>query len=384
MYKRQVQDDDRAQHADRARRPEQPAQHGEHPAAAAQQPDQGQALPVVAGPGRVHRVRQADGLADGGEAETPALQGGQHAVEGGDGLRAVAARVVHQQDLPLVAGPGGGRPDDLGHARAAPVLAVPGGEHRQVALPPGLLDGGPAGVVHGLGGGRVRRPQQRTGDVGHPGQGQLRLAQLQGAAPGGRGAEVGVGEGVDADLVALGDDPADQLRVGGGLGADHEEGGVDAGPAQHVEDLRGPARVGAVVEGERDRAGLGRGRTGLPARAVDHRAAGADRLGDAGGGGRGGGLVGTVVVQVLGVALEQQGGGQGEQQGRQQEPVRAQRALADHAAPAPAAVPGGRGGSSAAGCAHRGAFREAGRREARQGMAEGPGALGSGGAFRAA
>ena len=76
-----------------------------------------------------------------------------------------------------------------------------------------------------------------------------------GTAPSRRGflrlvGEVGVVEGVQADLVALVDHAPDQVRVAGGHGAGDEEDGVRVVLLQHVEDLGGPGRVRAVVEGE--------------------------------------------------------------------------------------------------------------------------------------
>ena len=99
--------------------------------------------------------------------------------------------------------------------------------------------------------------------------------------PGRGGAEVGVGQGVDADLVALVDDPAGKLGVGDDLGADDEEGRVHAVLAQDVEDLRRGLGVRAVVEGQRDGA-LGRPH-GLDAAAagVDDRPAVGHGVGDA-------------------------------------------------------------------------------------------------------
>jgi hypothetical protein len=64
--------------------------------------------------------------------------------------------------------------------------------------------------------------------------------------------QVWVGEGVIADLVPLVDDPPQQLGVRLALGANDEERGRHAFAAKRVEDLRGPARIRTVVEGQGD------------------------------------------------------------------------------------------------------------------------------------
>lgn len=94
-------------------------------------------------------------------------------------------------------------------------------------------------------------------------------------------------EGVQADLVPLVDHAFDQVRVAGGHGAGDEEDGVRVVFLQDVEDLRGPLRVGAVVEGE-DEPVLGHAHAGLaPAAGVDDGTALEDLLGHViGGGGR--------------------------------------------------------------------------------------------------
>ncbi len=64
--------------------------------------------------------------------------------------------------------------------------------------------------------------------------------------------DVGVGEGVVADLVAFTVDPLHDAYVVLGDFADFEEGAFDVVAVEDVEDLRGPDGVGAVVEGEGD------------------------------------------------------------------------------------------------------------------------------------
>ncbi|CAM5662513.1 hypothetical protein SANTM175S_02329 [Streptomyces antimycoticus] len=61
-----------------------------------------------------------------------------------------------------------------------------------------------------------------------------------------------MGEGVHPDLMARGPHPADQLRMADHHLAQYEEGPPHPVAAQDVEDLRGPAGVRAVVEGERN------------------------------------------------------------------------------------------------------------------------------------
>ena len=68
-------------------------------------------------------------------------------------------------------------------------------------------------------------------------------------------ADVGMGVGVVADLVAFAHDALHQADILRGLGADEHEGALDVLLLEDVEDLRRPLGVGAVVEGERDSLG---------------------------------------------------------------------------------------------------------------------------------
>ena len=69
-------------------------------------------------------------------------------------------------------------------------------------------------------------------------------------------ADVGVREGVVADLVAFAVDPLHGGDVVFGLLADHEEGSDDVVLLEDVEDLRRPGRVGTVVKAEGDLFGV--------------------------------------------------------------------------------------------------------------------------------
>ena len=62
-------------------------------------------------------------------------------------------------------------------------------------------------------------------------------------------AEIGMGKSVIADVVSLGEDAPQQVRIGLGVLADDEETGVNAFLLQHVEDLGRPVRIRTVVEG---------------------------------------------------------------------------------------------------------------------------------------
>ena len=266
-------------------------QPGDHQAADADQRDlhQGddalgdadrgqQALPhhAVAGRRGLPVGAEARGVAHGGEPVPLGLQLRDQPVEGGDGLRAVAAGVV-QQHRRARAVLRGRVADDRVDAGALPVLAVDVGEHRDVALAAGGEDGAVARVVEGVRGRGERRAHEVGGDAGRAGDRQLGVGDLAVAAQVGHAGEVGVGEGVDADLGARRDDPLGHVGVPGDHRADDEERAGHPVALQYLEDLRGPHRVGAVVEREGD------GAVGQSARAhrvgagVDDRAAGADR-----------------------------------------------------------------------------------------------------------
>lgn len=65
-------------------------------------------------------------------------------------------------------------------------------------------------------------------------------------------AELGVIIGVVADGMAFADHACYQGRVLLGTAADHEEGGFDFIFAQHIQELRGEARIRHIIEGKSD------------------------------------------------------------------------------------------------------------------------------------
>jgi hypothetical protein len=132
---------------------------------------------------------EAESFGDGDEPVALGLEPGDELVEGGDGLGAVAAAVVHHDDAGFDgAGDGGG-------AGALPVLGVVVGEHEQVA------GGGsaPGGVVGGgdrVGSGGVGQPQQDGPVSGGGGDGVAGEGEFGVELPGGCGAGGEVREGV--------------------------------------------------------------------------------------------------------------------------------------------------------------------------------------------
>lgn len=74
--------------------------------------------------------------------------------------------------------------------------------------------------------------------------------------------QIGVVPRVVADEVACGCDAACECRFGLGEAADHEEGCMDVVLGEDVEEARGKGGIRAVIEGEGEFAGLGRGYEG--------------------------------------------------------------------------------------------------------------------------
>ena len=176
----------------------------------------------------------------------------------------VAAGVVHEQsDRSAVElrqrdlrGQDGRRGAGLaGPAPVRPVerVVVVAGDGMPQLLGPG--DGERLIGVH-----RVRPAVVRGAQDAGPASGQrrqqvVRPVDLEPGLPGRRHAEVGVRQAVVRQQMPLADDPADELRVLRAGPAGDEERGADVGAAQDVEQLRGPLRVRAVVEGQQDAAG---------------------------------------------------------------------------------------------------------------------------------
>ena len=95
--------------------------------------------------------------------------------------------------------------------------------------------------------GRTEEPQGPTGDRLEQALGQVEFQRYRARRFVG---DVGVGVGVAADDMAFIDLAADDLRIVFHVPADHEERRRRALGLEDVEDLRRPARIGAVVEGQ--------------------------------------------------------------------------------------------------------------------------------------
>ena len=244
-----------------------------------------------------------------------ALELGDEPVDGLDGLAAIAAGVVEEDDaaLPRRRSAVG---DDAARPGQAPVLRVLRGEDHEVAELGGPAGGGQlgGGEVGDLGG--VREPQQVGADPGRPGQGALGEVQLDAVPPVRHRPQVGVGERVGPDLVPAGQLRPDELGVPGRLGADDEEGGRDAVAAQDVEDRRRPLGVRAVVERQGHRLVGQRRRSDGGAGQVEDRAGGREV------GGRPGRRHGRRPADLMaGEPVEEEGHGQGGDHGGQRDPA---------------------------------------------------------------
>ncbi|CAL2066125.1 hypothetical protein GPN2_13903 [Streptomyces murinus] len=183
-----------------------------------------------------------------GEAEAVALllQPRQQGAQRGHGLRAVAARVVEEQGGPVgQLAPDGG--DDGVRARPLEVLGV----HVPAQRPHPVRRGELPAVRRERAARRpvVHRPDApgRLGYLPLGVQDLLRLVRLGLVVHGGV-----VRHRVVAQPVPGRDHLLDDVRVRLRLGADHAERRLDAVLPQHLEHLRGPGRVGAVVDGDVD------------------------------------------------------------------------------------------------------------------------------------
>jgi len=208
----------------------------------------------------------ADEAGDGNELVAVGAEGGDEEGQGGDGDGAVAAAVVHEDDGALTVGAGlhvlelleDGVGDLLrGFAGVfVPVVGVELVAEDGVAAALDVVDG--SGLVVGVGllVDGVGRTEEEGVDAELGAEETFGEVELEIDLSGGDVGDVGVGEGVVADLVAFAVDALHETDVVFGDLADHEEGALDVVPLEDVEDLWGPVGVGAVVEGERDHVGL--------------------------------------------------------------------------------------------------------------------------------
>jgi hypothetical protein len=212
-----------------------------------------QSLATQALSGRRGRRRgQAEAVGDGGELVALLFKAGQQLVEPGHGLSAVATAVVHQDDR-TPARRRRTRGDDLGSAWFAPVLGIEVGQHREVSVGRRVAHGRIVEIGQGVGLGGVRRPKQLHGPAGGARDRVLSQGQLQPPPPRRQRGQLGVGERVGTQLVAIRDDPAREIGVRVHLRADDEERDVGMVAGEDVEDLWRPSWIRSVVEGERNR-----------------------------------------------------------------------------------------------------------------------------------
>ena len=141
-------------------------------------------------------------------------------------------------------------PHDFVHARALPVIGIDLHADDQITLLLGQFDG--TDLINGfrLGVHRVGGAEQQRMPTHRAGQQMLGRGQLKLELGGRDGRNVGMGKGVVADLVALGDLAAQQVRVQFAIDADDEERGRHARRVQGVENLRRVAGIRAVVESQ--------------------------------------------------------------------------------------------------------------------------------------
>ncbi len=213
---------------------------------------------------------QAQQIIDRDELIAFLLQGLDDRRQRLDRLGADAAAVVHQDDLAGVAFvdillAGGavhdGRIgmnavqhvlDHLSRAGSLPILGIDVQPDIGVAQP--LADQGRHQFVVGgrLGVTEIGRPHQAHRPAGIGFDHTLGRVQLQPDLPLGDLGHVRVGIGVIAQHVALAHHLAQQVRVIDRLFTDDEEGAVDIVRRQDLENLRRPASIGTVVEGQGD------------------------------------------------------------------------------------------------------------------------------------
>ena len=180
-----------------------------------------------------------------------AWRAGHRALERGHRLRAVATSVVEEHDAPL----GAARrdpPHDRVDPRAPPVFAVEVRESYDVTAPGQMFVGPLLGIVDSGRHRRVRRPHEPGTDCDGAGDRALRQRDLERPLPVGDRREIRVREGVVPELEALTVQRADDIRVARHLASDDEECRRDSQAPERGRDPRSPARVGAVVEAERN------------------------------------------------------------------------------------------------------------------------------------
>ena len=182
-----------------------------------------------------------------------------------DRLGTVATGVVEQDDVAaaiririLVAmiGPAGHaldrRVDDLLDAGPFPVAGIDVQPDRDIAALLGEqrrldLVGG-----RGLRVAEIGRAEEAQRVAGERLEQPLRRVEFEPHLPRRDGGEIGVGIGMAADLMPLGDHALEQRAFGQRILADDEEGRRGMFLLEHVEDLRRPGAVGTIVEGQRE------------------------------------------------------------------------------------------------------------------------------------
>ena len=194
---------------------------------------------------------QARQFGDGDEPESPLSQTRDQPRDGGNGLAPVAASVVEHDDP--ARGPGRARAAySRGHSPPPPVLGVVVGQDDEVTAPCKRSEG-PL-LVRGDRGGcrRVRRPHEPRVATGDSGDHRLGEVELEAALPTRAARECDMGEGVVAELETVAGEHADDVRMAGRFAPDEEERRRHVLTTQQGSNPRRPARIRAVVEGERN------------------------------------------------------------------------------------------------------------------------------------
>ena len=207
-------------------------------------------VPVTEGITRA--TRESSQLVDGDELVAALLERRNRAFECGNGVRAIAAAVVHENDRTGSRGRQRSCFDFGRGALRAPVIAVFGRQHDEVATACGPSPCVESVLSHRVGLTRIGRTKQERVATAGCSQSDLGESQLELGLPHRCGQEVDVCERVVADVVALAKRAANKFGIAGHVTADDEERRVDVVALQHVEHLRCPLRIRSVVERERD------------------------------------------------------------------------------------------------------------------------------------